>query len=174
MVIDQGATVTVVDGGSVDGDIVVAGSLALVGGGHQQHIARGTVNAEVLRANAARDGLRDCAQLPVGFTPRVCGTGSMSVFGHVHVSGLYASVFTPVSIAQGGTVALGASYVDGGFAWGDITNRGTLEFAREGYVYLHGVIHNAPEGVVRFGDFATVKFDAYASYASRAPEQLSV
>lgn len=102
----------------------------------------------------------DCALLPAGFTPRICGPGHMVVSGSVVLAGYYSSLFTKTTILPGGSLLAH----DGGFIWGNVTNYGAI--TTSGYVYIHGFIYNQASGVA---DFSMLAFDKWAQYFVESP-----
>eukprot|EP00755_Sulcionema_specki_P022241 Sspe_Gene.76043::Locus_47512_Transcript_1_1_Confidence_1.000_Length_2233::g.76043::m.76043 len=97
-------------------------------------------------------GLRDCASIPGGFTPRLCGNITVEGGGSLEVTGLYSSVFARVTVAKGGAYRLGA----GAFSWEEVTVDGEMNLngAPPGLghlpVYWHGALVVRPTGVIQF------------------------
>jgi len=145
---------------TVDGDLMVQAPGSSAGSSN-------TVNAEALEVDpAARAlGLRDCAYTPIGFTPRLCGSGSVTVTasGSLTLDGLYASIFAAVHVMEGGVYTVR----NGGHPWGLVTNEGLIQddAGDSPYnpqpIYWHGMIDNRKGGVVNFTQ-TTVYYDEYS------------
>eukprot|EP01065_Artemidia_motanka_P045065 TRINITY_DN652_c0_g1_i2.p1 TRINITY_DN652_c0_g1~~TRINITY_DN652_c0_g1_i2.p1 ORF type:complete len:1261 (+),score=472.77 TRINITY_DN652_c0_g1_i2:64-3783(+) len=127
LVVSKGAAVTLVEGTiELRGSGSVAGQLT-VHGNHDDYLrTRATANPDSLKIDAASRalGLRDCAYTPIGFTPRLCGSGKYSIEsgGEIYVTGLFASVFSSVQVKKGGTYRVS----DGAHPWGLVTNEGLV------------------------------------------------
>eukprot|EP00756_Hemistasia_phaeocysticola_P060664 Hpha_TRINITY_DN421_c0_g1::TRINITY_DN421_c0_g1_i1::g.27638::m.27638 len=107
---------------------------------------------------ALEAGLRQCRYLPAGFTPRLCGPGSVVVESGGALrqkAGLYASVFGPVHVKKGGQYTAETNT----FQWGRIRNEGYLSMGSKNgegnnqpYIanphYFHGILDNAGEATM--------------------------
>eukprot|EP01060_Flectonema_neradi_P020751 TRINITY_DN2824_c2_g1_i1.p1 TRINITY_DN2824_c2_g1~~TRINITY_DN2824_c2_g1_i1.p1 ORF type:complete len:970 (+),score=153.74 TRINITY_DN2824_c2_g1_i1:73-2910(+) len=122
--------------------------------------SRGVSEPLMNSTTQAENELLSCADLPVGFSPRVCGE-SMVVHGNLTASGMYASVFTPLYTSPGSSVMLSKS----AFLWGATENRGTIS---TGTLYWHTVLTNEVGGVLNIG-----QHDSYDSsvFYSRYPSE---
>eukprot|EP00755_Sulcionema_specki_P030309 Sspe_Gene.94057::Locus_66532_Transcript_1_1_Confidence_1.000_Length_1409::g.94057::m.94057 len=153
LVVGKGATLTMRDGVLVVRDeVVVLGRLLLEA--PAMAVNPGVSNAATaLEADLAAEeqGLRDCYQIPTGFTPRVCGTGVVVVAegGVLETAGLYASMFAAVQVQRGGEYRMGAK----SFLWKDVTVEGKMTVSTPDWplgdvAYWHGSVFVQPGGVL--------------------------
>jgi hypothetical protein len=154
IIIDAGAAVTLeTDGMQVLNCLRVDGTLTLnaTNSNPFQTPTQAPVEGSTYEKDPAQPEGTDCAAVPVGFTPRVCGPGALLVQGEIHAVGLYASFFLSGSVAAGGV----AHFDDQSFYWGNLTNNGV--FRSTGYVYQHGFLTNNADASVE-----TLAFDKWA------------
>jgi hypothetical protein len=102
----------------------------------------------------------DCALLPVGFNPRICGPGLMRVKkgGQVTLGNYYASVFITTIVDKEGSF----SCLPYSFMWANLTNYGT--FLATGWVYIHGFFFNHGQAQV-----GALVFDKWAKQFIESP-----
>jgi hypothetical protein len=168
IIIEPGAQVTMNgDGIQVTGCFAVRGSLILSSRSYRGVQWSQAPTTEYL-ADPQQPLGTDCKTVPIGFTPRICGPGKISVTGSVQLHGLYSSLFLGGEIAATGSLVLGNEV----FFWGNLTNRGIMGPPGNDavYNYQHGFVYNYGNAT-----FATVAFDKWAtSFVSNTANPLLI
>ena len=116
--------------------------------------------------------LATCADMPGGFSPRICGPGAMFVYGAVHIIGNYAASWAHTIVAPSGRFAV---EFQGSFV-GLLENYGSVAFRGLSYLFgsavNHGVMRmssvqvgsNYPirgNGSLNVTNYGLLDFDAY-------------
>eukprot|EP01062_Namystynia_karyoxenos_P011186 TRINITY_DN1398_c0_g1_i1.p1 TRINITY_DN1398_c0_g1~~TRINITY_DN1398_c0_g1_i1.p1 ORF type:complete len:1211 (+),score=261.01 TRINITY_DN1398_c0_g1_i1:90-3722(+) len=179
IIIAKGARLSVQQGSlELNGPLTVEGELSVTQSGNWSH-ELATQNPSAFRIDpAARAaGLRDCAFVPSGFLPRVCGDSTVTVMdgGVLTVQGMYASMFAAVEVRTGGTFHLRS----GAFQWAAVENSGVLDVLRDSQlpIYWHGTVHNRPGGKLTLTNGVQDRnvdpfyFDEWSEYSAAKPER---
>eukprot|EP01062_Namystynia_karyoxenos_P011187 TRINITY_DN1398_c0_g1_i2.p1 TRINITY_DN1398_c0_g1~~TRINITY_DN1398_c0_g1_i2.p1 ORF type:complete len:1243 (+),score=262.10 TRINITY_DN1398_c0_g1_i2:101-3730(+) len=181
MVIAKYAHLTIVQGSlEINGPLTVGGTLIIEQADKLNPGERATLNPSVFKVDhAARAaGLRDCAFVPGGFEPRICGNSTVTILdgGVLKVQGMYASVFAAVNVRPGGTYQMRS----GAFQWAAVDNSGLMDVTRDHRdpIYWHGTVHNRPGGKINLRDpngynwmdIGPFYFDEWAAFSVGKPE----
>ena len=165
LVIEAGANVTMEgDAIQVQQCLIVAGGFNLVSRPHEQNHTIPTSDVPYA-ADPSQPENTDCKLIPIGFTPRVCGPGALSVEsnGQVLLSERYSSLFITTVVQSGASLVA----LDGSFIWGRTTINGT--FNSSGYIYMHGFLYNYGTSYIN-----AVAFDKWATSFVESPPLLFV
>jgi hypothetical protein len=152
ILIAGGAKITMNGGALVVSECLqLAGTLLLDTAGH---LDNGTASTMTYPHDPSVPMGTDCAAVPRGFSPRVCGPGSVYVSGTLTLQGLYASLWAQTTVSSSASL----SFNDESFLWGNVTNLGSVSANKR--FFFHGALTNQPGANAQFSelraDFWTV------------------
>ncbi|CUG88440.1 membrane-associated protein, putative [Bodo saltans] len=117
-------------------------------------IDNGTWTSTVYPADSSVPMVTDCAAVPRGFSPRICGPGTVYVAGSLTLNGLFASLWAQTTVASSAAL----SFNDESFLWGAVTNYGSISANKR--FFFHGSLVNQAGANAMFSelraDFWTV------------------